>query len=145
MSDFKSVLRSLRLSRGLTQEDLARSLRISRSTIGMYERGDRQPDYETLEAIADFFNVDIDYLLGRTNKTTFLPYSSPTRSALDAVEYRLTGRPEDSLVFDIDIEQRSDLIKRLLAYIEGFNKYGLERLVDSAELLDKIDEYKKDS
>ena len=145
MSDFKSVLRTLRLSRGLTQEDLARSLKISRSTIGMYERGDRQPDYETLESIADFFNVDIDYLLGRTNKTTFLPYSCPTRSALDAVEYRLTGRPDNIPMLEIDIERRSDLVNRLLAYVRGFNERGLERLVSSAEVLDKIDEYKEDN
>ena len=39
----------------------------------MYETGAREPDFETLEIIADFFNVDTDYLLGRTNKTTFIP------------------------------------------------------------------------
>ena len=39
----------------------------------MYETGAREPDFETLEKIADFFNVDIDYLLGRTDKTTILP------------------------------------------------------------------------
>ena len=39
----------------------------------MYENGNREPDFETLEMIADFFNVDIDYLLGRTDKTTLLP------------------------------------------------------------------------
>lgn len=39
----------------------------------MYESGAREPDFETLELIADFFNVDIDYLLGRTLKTTYIP------------------------------------------------------------------------
>lgn len=39
----------------------------------MYETGAREPDFETLEKIADFFNVDIDYLLGRTEKTALLP------------------------------------------------------------------------
>mgnify|MGYP002801380183 FL=1 len=39
----------------------------------MYENGNREPDFDTLEKIADFFNVDIDYLLGRTEKTTALP------------------------------------------------------------------------
>lgn len=41
-------------------------MKISRSTVGMYESGAREPDYETLESIADIFNVDIDYLLVRT-------------------------------------------------------------------------------
>lgn len=70
MGSFQNVLKSLRKSNGLTQDELAKALKVSRSTIGMYENGSREPDYETLESIADYFNVDIDYLLGRTLKTT---------------------------------------------------------------------------
>lgn len=73
MGDFQNVFKKLRLSRGYTQAELADLLGISRSRIGMYETGAREPDFETLEIIADFFNVDIDYLLGRTNKTTLIP------------------------------------------------------------------------
>ncbi len=73
MGDFQNVFKKLRLSHGYTQAELADALRISRSTIGMYETGAREPDFETLEIIADFFNVDTDYLLGRTNKTTLIP------------------------------------------------------------------------
>lgn len=76
MGDFANVFKKLRLAQGLTQEELASKLHISRSRIGMYETGSRQPDFETLELIADFFNVDTDYLLGRSNKTTYLPESS---------------------------------------------------------------------
>ena len=83
MGDFKNVFKALRESRKLTQSEIAKRLGISRSTIGMYETGAREPDYETLEAIADFFNVDIDYLLGRTNKTTVLP-NAPTGYYFDA-------------------------------------------------------------
>lgn len=36
----------------------------------MYENGEREPDFETLEAIADFFNVDMDYLIGRSSCVT---------------------------------------------------------------------------
>lgn len=55
----------LRESRELTQVDMAKILDVSRSTIGMYEQGKREPDFETLEKIADFFNVDLDQLTGR--------------------------------------------------------------------------------
>ena len=41
----------------------------------MYESGAREPDFETLELIADFFNVDIDYLLGWTLKPTYIPFA----------------------------------------------------------------------
>ena len=73
MGDFQNIFKRLRNSCGLTQVEMAEKIGISRSTIGMYETGAREPDFETLEKIADFFNVDIDYLLGRTDKTTILP------------------------------------------------------------------------
>lgn len=67
MADFAATIKRLRLERGITQEQLASMLKVSRSTIGMYETGSREPDFETCEAIADIFNVDMDYLLGRTS------------------------------------------------------------------------------
>ena len=62
---FHLVLRSLRQNRGLTQEELANATGINRSTLGMYESGRREPNFETLELFADFFNVNMDTLLGR--------------------------------------------------------------------------------
>ena len=66
MSAFKNVLRYLRKSNNLTQTQLAQALDLAYSTISMYERGDREPDFETMEAIADYFNVSMDYLHGKT-------------------------------------------------------------------------------
>lgn len=72
MGNFSNIFKTLRIERGYTQEQLAKTLNISRSRIGMYETGAREPDFETLEMIADFFNVDLDYLLGRSTHTTKL-------------------------------------------------------------------------
>ena len=72
MGNFNGVLKSLRTAKGLTQIELSKMLKISRSTIGMYESGAREPDFKTLELIADYFNVDTDYLIGRTHKTTYI-------------------------------------------------------------------------
>ena len=66
MAKFATIIKNLRIERGITQEQLAALLKVSRSTIGMYETGSREPDFETLEAIADIFNVDMDYLMGRS-------------------------------------------------------------------------------
>jgi repressor LexA len=63
---FGDVLRTLRKRHFLTQSQLGKAIGLSESTIGMYERGHREPDFETLEVIADYFNVDMDYLTGRS-------------------------------------------------------------------------------
>ena len=56
-------LKSLRENKGLLQKELADILNISLSSISMYERGERQPDNETLKKISNYFNVSTDYLL----------------------------------------------------------------------------------
>ncbi|MDY3874997.1 MAG: helix-turn-helix transcriptional regulator [Megamonas funiformis] len=60
-------LKELRMNNGLKQSDLAKLLSISTSRYGQYETGRRSPDYKLLIQIANFYNVSIDYLLGRTN------------------------------------------------------------------------------
>ena len=50
-------IKTMRLSRGITHADLARAINQSQSSITMYETGRREPDFETLEALADVFNV----------------------------------------------------------------------------------------
>ncbi len=62
---FPEVLKMLRTRLNLTQAELAKHLDLSPSSIAMYERGERAPSYEVLESIADFFNVNMDFLLGR--------------------------------------------------------------------------------
>lgn len=62
---FALTLRMLRLAHGLTQQELAEHLGISPVTISGYELGRREPSIEMLERIADYFDVTVDYLLGR--------------------------------------------------------------------------------
>ena len=73
MSTFADMLTYFRKRNGLSQQDLADKTGLKRSAIGMYETGKREPDFETLETIADFFNVNIDTLLGKSKP------SLPTR------------------------------------------------------------------
>lgn len=67
MATFSERLKSLRSEKGWSQQRLADELNLSKSSINMYERGEREPGFETMEAIADTFNVDMDYLYGRTD------------------------------------------------------------------------------
>ncbi|KXG73829.1 helix-turn-helix domain-containing protein [Thermotalea metallivorans] len=64
---FGQRLSILRKEKGLTQSQLAEVLGVSRGTIGMYEIDKRDPDTSTLEKLSNYFNVSVDYLLGRTD------------------------------------------------------------------------------
>lgn len=58
-------LKELRERKKLSQQQLADSLNINRSTYERYELAQTQPDFETLQKLADFYEVSTDYLLGR--------------------------------------------------------------------------------
>ena len=60
-------LRELRKRKRMSQITLALELNMNQNIISRYESGEREADYNTLIAIADYFNVSIDYLLGRTD------------------------------------------------------------------------------
>lgn len=64
MTFFKERLKQLRLERQLSQSELAKNLGVSQRSISSWETGFRQPDFDTLERIARFFEVTTDYLLG---------------------------------------------------------------------------------
>lgn len=71
MRTFGNILKSLRIREGLTQDELAKKLGTSRSAISMYERGEREPELEVFEVIADYFNVDMNYLTGKNTKEDY--------------------------------------------------------------------------
>lgn len=61
-------LKKLRKSRALTQAEMAKTLGIARTTYTQYETGASEPDLKMLSKIGDFFQVDMNYLLDKTNK-----------------------------------------------------------------------------
>lgn len=67
MPDFSTVFKNLRKDNNLTQAELGKKLGVAPSTVGMYERGQREPDFETLEKIANYFSVNMNTLLGKEN------------------------------------------------------------------------------
>lgn len=75
--NFSKTLITLRKEKQLTQKQLASYLNISRSTLAGYETKSRQPDFETLQNMASFFGVSIDYLVSgktipHTDQKTFI-------------------------------------------------------------------------
>lgn len=61
---FNSRLKELRLERNLSQAQLANELQVSQRSVSSWETGFRRPDFETLIALAKYFDVTTDYLLG---------------------------------------------------------------------------------
>jgi transcriptional regulator with XRE-family HTH domain len=64
---FANRLKELRKEHRLSQHELASIIGVSKSAISMYENGNRLPELETFEKIADYFNVDMDYLKGKSS------------------------------------------------------------------------------
>lgn len=97
-------LKALRKSKGLSMKELGRLFGLSESTISLYESGKRQPDNETILKIADFFDVSVDYLLGREEKET-PSYTEEERKLFGLIE-QLT---------DAEVEELSNYLDYLLS------------------------------
>ena len=89
MPDFSTVFKNLRKDNKLTQAELGKKLGVAASTVGMYERGQREPDFETLEKIASCLSVNMNTLLGKENafgenKNSIVGIKIPVLGASDA-------------------------------------------------------------
>lgn len=115
---FSEVLRNLRKENNLTQDELANKLDISKSAISMYENGNRTPDFETLELIADFFNVNLSYLIGEEQKYGL---SHPTITT-DTVTFPVIGSIAAGYN-EIAVENWSgETVEIPLSYLKGRKK-----------------------
>lgn len=85
-------LKQLRLENGISQKDLAKHLNVGESTISMWENNQREMDYKTLISISSYFNVSVDYLLGKTNIKNDINTSD---ISLDEFEVAFHGEVKD--------------------------------------------------
>ena len=104
---FKTLIVNLRKERDYTQAQLAKALGVSTSTVAMWERGERYPTRTMCEKIADFFDVDMDYLYGRT-KT------------------RKRGNSTDDSGIQITVSPKE---KRFLDYFSRLNDLGQDKIL----------------
>jgi transcriptional regulator with XRE-family HTH domain len=115
MASFAERLRKLREEHNWSTRQLSKLTGISHSAITYYEMGERNPKREALEAIADTFNVDMDYLLGNSE-----------------IRNRLKFNPQ---LFG-DSEQLPEKEKKLLALYETIeDKEGLIRFIERLSAL----------
>jgi|SRR5690606_30436333 transcriptional regulator with XRE-family HTH domain len=109
-------LKKLRESKKLSQQQLAEKLNINRSTYARYELNQTQPDYETLQRLADFYDVSTDYILTGINT-------------------KLTEKDER------DVAKRMEKIKQDLAANGGLSFYGEPLSEEAKESLLEAMEY----
>ena len=117
MNTFKDMLKYLRMRENLSQAELADKLGTAKSTISMYEVGQRSPDIETLELIADFFNVDMNFLLGREIEDGY--YIN-----VDAREFAqfLYENPDYKVLFDASRNVKKDDIEFVKQMLDKFKE-----------------------
>lgn len=114
---FASILKELRKSAKYTQDQLAEALSVPVRTYGSWERGERQPDFETLSKIADFYNVTADYLLGRPPMKV-VPLEGDPPEEMEGYHH-FVFEPDEQL----DENDMAPLIRKILA--EELKKRGL--------------------
>lgn len=120
---FKHILKQLRKESDLTQRDLAKELSVSSSTIAMWETGKRLPSPEYYEQIADFFNVDIDYLYGRSD-----------------IRQKVRFDPDGNMQVTLSPDQ-----DELLSYYDQLNSEGKAEALKQVSNLAKIKDYREDT
>ena len=112
MNEFAIRLRMLRKEKHLTQGMLSELSGCSPSLIAMYERGERKPSIENLEILADLFNVDTDFLLGKTKVRRNYDFSG-------VAEWGITS---DEIALVVAYRNASDEIQNAIALLLHLDK-----------------------
>lgn len=129
--DFSIIFQKLRSEAGLKQEEMAQKLGVSKSTIGMWETGKRLPSPELYEQVADYFNVDIDYLYGRSAIRQRVHYDQDGTAYVPAKD---TGMSE----------LRSDE-RNLLNYYNQLNDTGKAKALSDISDMTELRKYTEDT
>ena len=65
MEKFCDRLKQLRSEKGITQQELAQATKLSQAAVSRWEAGEREPSIYYLNVLADYFEITVDYLIGR--------------------------------------------------------------------------------
>ena len=83
--EFKDKIKELRISKNLSQQQLADKLGLSQSAVAKWELGKTEPTSSAIIAIANFFNETTDYILGLEDRLNFSAYQTKKRSRINTL------------------------------------------------------------
>ena len=93
--EFHEKLQELRKAKGLTQEELAKELYVSRTAVSKWESGKGYPNIDSLKEISKFFSVTIDELLSSEELITAAKDENRSNIGREPLKYRKNDRPAD--------------------------------------------------
>ena len=108
-------IRELRKSRGITMKQLGDVLGLAESTISQYENNKRQPDYETLLRIGEYFGVSVGYVLGAENEKPLVNEDEELTEYLEM----LKSRPECRMLFQLSKDATKEDVEKAVRIIEA--------------------------
>ena len=145
-------LKELRVEKGISQKNLAEIFNIARSTLSQYESNQRTPSDEIKVKLSEYFNVSLDYLLGKSDVRNYSDYENKLNDILSQyrtdetssdVSVRMPDKDgEKGRVFNIQVKSAfynniDELTKRLIEKIDTLdddNKKELEKFIDLLRL-----------
>lgn len=123
---FSKRLTMLREEAGLTQGELADHVKLSRSAIGMYEQGRRAPDFDAVDALAEFFDVGLSYMIGVSDNRNKYPRHE------EGVMHNLTVVTRNPELVDLDeaYGHASEETRYAVRMLLGMEPYDPEQVMD---------------
>ena len=107
MAKFNERLKEARLRKNISQREFSEDIGVIPGAVALWETGDRRPGMDQLQAISDYFNLSVDYLIGRED-----------------VSYRYLDTDQISLIesYNNADETTREMVRRLLAYSDQLKK-----------------------
>ena len=127
---FKERLKQCRIRHGDSQQQIATHLNITRQAYNHYETGNRVPSQETLLTLADYFNVSVDYLLGRTDNSERRYLFDMTHDEILALKEKAQSSGKSAIYafggtndYIEMTEEEFQKVKKILAVMRGTDEF----------------------
>ena len=126
-------LKELRDEKGLTQAALGELINLTKANISKYESGKLEPNIDTINYLASFFDVSVDYLFGRTTMRNFFLNK---QDEIIHVIYSVIQNDKDLADFWTKFPERDDL-QILLKQIKGLSPEAIYRLIKYIKMVEE--------